>query len=518
MNFQNTVLAATVGLLTCSDQCFGEALARCDGLFNSNVPYSTDKPSVAVRSVVGVTPLREWLTRSRAGGLLSCEPGFDGQENGNIAAHMVAGFLGGRPSKLHVCHAGTRVTYNVGTVSSAVYAMTVIQFAELINAQAEPEFYWQKILTDINQFHVCNGVVEVERDELGEFLESDAGAQAWNFNGKQIMREVQVEALTFGKPFLIPAHLANLVKKVVPIHDMFPYVWLDAYNEEEVTGAHLYQLVMAQQFHAEIWRQCADPRQLEVTLGDAFDLTTFPHIDAGHWGQYLQGLDAIDAGIVRDEVLKLVQLECEQRGCEPLIPAALEDIFGPNEEERRRLSFRARLQHDMGWYLKPHPAPWRMFVFDEERREACAKDTNGAFIKDDHRQRFETALRAIAAFAAKVKSPFVAHFQLAKVLAAAARADDPFDRASFEQICKSNNVPDYLVSTELVDLFAAFGWRTTRVFGLAAVAAADVFGAMGSWNDQSFDGDEAIQFDAVSSQLFSTMNGYLASLLTVERR
>jgi hypothetical protein len=39
---------------------------------------------------------------------------------------------------------------------------------------------------------------------------------------------------------------------------------------------------------------------------------------------------------------------------------------------------------------------------------------------------------------------------------------------------------------------------------------------MGSWNDQSFDGDEAAQFEAVSSTLFWAMNDYLASLLTVE--
>ena len=203
---------------------------------------------------------------------------------------------------------------------------------------------------------------------------------------------------------------------------------------------------------------------------------------------------------------------------QPLIPAALEEIFGPDQEERRRLSFRARLQHDMGWYLKSHPAPWRMFVFDEDRCEAgaAAATATAAIIKVDHQQRFEAALEAIRTFAAKVQSPFVVHFQLAKSLAAKARVDAPFNRLAFERICVSNNVPEHLTGTELIDLFAAFGWRPRRVLGLAGTAAADVFGAMGSWNDQSFDGDEAAQFAAVSSQLFCTMNGYLASLLTVE--
>jgi hypothetical protein len=330
------------------------------------------------------------------------------------------------------------------------------------------------------------------------------------------MREIQVEALTFGEPFVIPAHLADLVGKVVPIYEMVPYVWLDAYDEDEVTGSHLYQLIIAQAFHADIWRQCANPRQLAATLGEDFDLTEFPRIDAGRWGHYLQGLDASDAALVRDDMLELIRLECRRRGCEPLIPAALEDIFGPDEEERRRLSFRGRLQHDMGWYLKSHSAPWLMFVFDKDGCEAGTGDESAAIIKVGHQQSFEVALEAIGAFAVKVQSPVVVHFQLALALAAEARVDAPFNLVAFERICVSNNVPDYLADTKLVDLFAAFGWRSRRVFGLAAVAAADVFGAMGSWNDQSFDGDESAQFETVSSQLFCAMNGYLASLLTVE--
>jgi hypothetical protein len=519
MNFQTTVMAATVGMLTCPDECLSDALVQCDRLFDSSVLYSTDKPSVAVRSVTGVTPLRDWVMGARASGLLACRTGFGVQRNGDSAPHRMAGFLGGRPCSLHVSHAGGCDSYHAGTISSPSHAMTVAQFADLINAQANPEFFWHAILADINQFHSCNGIAAVAPEELADFLLSDAGASAWNSTGDQLMQELQVEALTFGEPFRIPASLADLLEKVVPIHDMFPYVSLDAYDDDEVTGSHLSQLINAQPFHADIWRQCADPGQLAATLGENFDLTEFPRIDAMEWGHYLQGLDANDSALVRDELLALIRLECERRCCEPLIPAALEDIFGPDDEERRRLSFRGRLQHDMGWYLASHPTPWCMYVLDEDCCEAgVANETAAAIIKVDHQQRFEAALEAIAAFAVKVQSPFLIDFQLAQDLAAEAQADAPFDRVAFERICTSKNVPDYLAGTELIDLFAAFDWRTRRVLGLAAVAAADVFGAMGSWNDQSFDGDEAAQFETVSSELFFAMNSYLAALLTVELR
>lgn len=156
-------------------------------------------------------------------------------------------------------------------------------------------------------------------------------------------------------------------------------------------------------------------------------------------------------------------------------------------------------------------------MFDDDC-EIGAVDEAATIIEVEHQQRFEAALEAIGAFAVKVQSPFLMHFQVAQTLALEARADALFNRVAFERICVSNDVPDHLADTELVDLFAAFGWRSRRVLGLAAVAAADVFGAMGAWNDQSFDGDETAQFEAVSSQLFCAMNGHLESLLTVELR
>ena len=516
MDFQNTVMAATVGLLTCPDQYLDDALARCDRVINSSALYSTDKPSVAIRSRAGITPLRDWVMRMRAGGPLACWPGFGGRDHGDIPAHIMAGFLGGRPGTLHVKHAGGCDLYHPGTISSPPHEMTVAQFADLINAQDNPEFYWPNILADINQFHRCNDIVEVGTDELTDFLLSNAAAHAWDVTGDEIMREVQVEALTFGKSFIIPAHLANLVEKVVPLFDSEPSVWLEAYDEDEVTGSDLYQLIMAQEFHGEIWQTCADLQQLAETLGEDYDLSEFPHIDAKQWGQYLQGLDALAAELVRDDLLELIRLECQRRRCEPMIPAALEEIFGPDEEERRRLSFRRHLQHDMGWNLKMQTVPWRMFVFDENGDKV--EEANAATAIVDLQRRFEAALEAIEAFAVKVQSPFAVHFKLANRLAAHARVDAPFDREVFEHICVSNDAPDYLANMELVDLFAAFGWRTRRVLGLAAVAAADVFGAMGSWNDQSFDDDEDEQFEALSSQLFDAMNAYLASLLTVDPR
>ena len=49
-----------------------------------------------------------------------------------------------------------------------------------------------------------------------------------------------------------------------------------------------------------------------------------------------------------------------------------------------------------------------------------------------------------------------------------------------------------------------------------AVSLADVFGGMGSWNDQWFDGPDQEVFEEVSAALFRSLNRYFESLVSVD--
>jgi hypothetical protein len=125
------------------------------------------------------------------------------------------------------------------------------------------------------------------------------------------------------------------------------------------------------------------------------------------------------------------------------------------------------------------------------------------------------ALEAIEAFAAKVDSPFTVNFRLAQTLSAHTGSCGPSDRQALSKMMAAH-APEQETLGALMDLFADFGWDADRVCGLAAVSAADVFGAMGSWNDQSFDGELDAEFEALSSRLFTAMNDYFACLLTFD--
>ncbi len=535
MNFQLKVMVVTAGLLTCPDDVLEQALALCAGSLDAERLYRSERPRVAVRTPVATRPLAEWIAETREAGFVSCRPCFAGPAEAAHDAHMMAGFLGGRPCSLAVTTARGSNIYDAGTVSSPRHAMSLAAFADLINSQPDPTFFWERILADINQFHRCNDLKEVETHELGIFLASAAGAHAWEWIGSDLMREVQVEALTFGIDFVVPERFADQLEAVEPWHENIPWVPLSAYDDDEVTGANLRDLVLAQDFSETIWQQCSTYDPLSAALDDEDsaalddehdeheeddegdendddedDMAPFPRLEAQAWPAYLGRLDEAGATGLIDVLLSLISRECEARGCDPVIPENLADIFGPDEEDRRRTGFRMRLQQDLGWRLAPQATRWIMYVFDEFPSSGNAS----TWMDGKERQRFTAALDAIAAFANKIDSPFAPAFNLAKRMSAYATDDTtvfPQDLAKWS----AAHHPDVRV-LEMIEPFARFGWQARRVFGLAAVSAADVFGAMGSWNDQSFQGDLNHEFETVSSALYAATNAYSAALLTFE--
>ncbi|MFY0522536.1 hypothetical protein ACN28I_04770 [Archangium gephyra] len=56
-----------------------------------------------------------------------------------------------------------------------------------------------------------------------------------------------------------------------------------------------------------------------------------------------------------------------------------------------------------------------------------------------------------------------------------------------------------------------------KLRGLVACAVADVFGGMGSWNDQAFDTEEAhARYEQVSARLFSALRAFTVAMLNTK--
>lgn len=536
MNSNRVFIALAAGLLTVPETRLADAWDRVEGMFRCDA----SELDTGIGAAVGEggkqrIPLRQWIERQRAQGVVhlsalvpsmqECQVDCDEEdldeedldEDDRIDArppHMMAGFAGGLPMLLRLSTGETPRLYAQGTVTGPRQLLTARLFASLVARQARPGFYWQFVLDQLNQFFRCNGRDEIAADSLVDHLCSQEGERDWLYMGDGIFRETQVEALTHGEPFVIPPEFAHLVEAVTPfVPNLEPPVWLDIDNDE-VCGEQLLRLVEAQPFSARIWQVVGNRSLLEDVLQGEYDLDDFPDVPPASWPGFLRRLPADDVWTVRDELVEITRLECESRRTQPVIPDALSEVFGPDEEDRRRLHFRHRLQNDLGWWSRANDHPSMLFVLDQIDRVASFD----AMPLGEARRAFVTALQAVSAFARRVQSPFVTAFDLALLLAAHAEGETEPDLTALQRSLSDRFGESWESVALSVAPFRCFGWGADRLLGLAAISAADVFGGMGSWNDQGFtDGDEA-RFHAVSEALFTALNRYFESILSFEAR
>ena len=385
MNPNRFFVAFVSGLLGVDEKCLEDAYQTAAR------HYEIDKYSVSggVGAAVGDggadrLPLQEWIDSQRARDVksvsISVVAGSDDDQDGDWddsgneepEQHMLAGFAGGLPILMRVDTRSSRKVYIQGTVSGPRLLLTSSLFLKLIGAQRDPDFFWSRVLDEINQFHCCNGQNEIEAHALQTHFLSPEGVRDWEFMGQQIFREVQVEAFAHDKPFVIPGDFSNYLDEVKPLFDKFePMVWLEMYDEDEVSAGALLRLIEAQGFGDRIWQIAADRGQLVEKLDEDDELSEFPDIAATDWPRFLAGLANADVPLISDVLVELVRLECQSRGVQPRIPDDLANIFGPDDEERRQLHFRERLQCDLGWRIRETGDPGTLFVLDRVRDDVA---------------------------------------------------------------------------------------------------------------------------------------------------
>lgn len=467
-------------------------------------------------------PLRTWIDKQRASGVKSVSVAVrdgsddcaDHMESEDPEQYVFAGFAGGLSMLLRVDTRSSRAVYTQGMMSGPRLRLTPALFLELVNAQSEPDFFLCRVLDEINHFHACNDRDEIDFHALPAHLLSSEGNYDWEFMGQQIFREIQVESFTHDKTFVMPRNFSDCVDEVRPVFAGFePMVWLEMYDEDEVSAAALLRLVEAQDFGDRIWQIASDPHQLAEKLDEHDGLDDFPVIAATDWPRFLAELADQDVSLVSQVLVELVRLECESRGVQPCIPDGLADIFGPDDEERRRLYFRQRLQCDLGWKIRKTNDPGKLFVLDRVNPDVLL---DAPMQVAPARQQFIEALTSARDFARRVDSPFHSTFGAARHLASKAVGAGSLDAAVLGAL-DSDLEPGLLRSVQrFTEVFAPFGWGVDRLLGLAAISVADVFGAAGSWNDQAFERADQLAFDEVSSALFTALNRYFEALVSVD--
>jgi hypothetical protein len=186
----------------------------------------------------------------------------------------------------------------------------------------------------------------------------------------------------------------------------------------------------------------------------------------------------------------------------------------------RTRHFRERLQDGTEWVLGENEEQWQRYQF----RELPAQAESGFF--SGHRpalkDRFEAVLTEAYDFSVRTSSPFADTFRLALLLSAKSSSalEVELDNTALRKEFSASGLSEgglSLLDTvfPIIGAFAQFDWGASRIYALAAVAVADVFGCLGSWNDQSFDARDHEIFKEVSARLFAHFNNYFSSLLSV---
>ncbi|HEY0093717.1 MAG TPA: hypothetical protein VGB96_05305, partial [Archangium sp.] len=188
--------------------------------------------------------------------------------------------------------------------------------------------------------------------------------------------------------------------------------------------------------------------------------------------------------------------------------------LGPSPEERKQdkgiLLEREKLR------LAPNTEGYQLYLF-QELEDAPPLFDSPAPPAAGVREAFLGALREAQSFAEQQDSPFFEAFKLARfVLESDKRVDalpEALKAAGFSE--RAGEV--FGRKAGAVSDFEPFHPSEEKLRGLVACSVADVFGGMGSWNDQYFDTEEAQErYEQVSAHLFSALRAFTVATLNAK--
>ncbi|WNG57674.1 hypothetical protein F0U59_25110 [Archangium gephyra] len=478
-------------------------------------------------------PLADWLEElGKEGPLEARALDLGSLSMEGLPAHMAAAFANTQGLALELHTRGGASVFVLETVFSRQSLITPAQLVEIALLQPHSERVleaWARVITESNEL---NGRPAVEASQVVRYLGSREGAQVLDFLGGDLMSALQSTVRREGAVEDIPEAYRSFFHTSDPDdfdrhmlgpdrqHEFVPSEER-LYLESGATAQDFVALVEAQPFAREIWERIA--RNLNQFLAEGEEPYTAESIAAKLRNEGPEAHRGLPMGNLTQEW----QGCCRGHGVDPIIPEALRGCVrrsGPTPEEREKdkglLLEREKLR------LAPNTEGYQVYLF-QELGELPPVPGSPARPAAELRKEFLAALRETETFAEQQGSPFFEAFKLArfvlesdqlrltgeltpervealvKVLKAAGfseRAGDVFGR-------KINAVSD----------FEPFQPSEEKLRGLLACSVADVFGGMGSWNDESFETEEThARYEQLSARLFSTLRAFTLTTLNAK--
>ncbi len=535
MTLDDMVVAWVTSLLKVERTQRPEALARLEARLGEG--WSVRRLEVPRVCSLGARPrdgrelpLAEWLETLGMQGPLevrALDLGTLAPEG--LPEHMAAGFAHTQALALAIRERGLSSVYVLETVLSRGTLISPAQLVEFALLQPHAERVleaWAQVITDSNEL---NGRPAVEASQVGRYLCSREGAELLDFMGSDLMHALQSTVRRQGAMELIPEAYRPFFHTLDPDdldrnllgpdrqHEFIP-MEEQLYLDIEATPQDFVALVEAQPFAKEIWERIA--KNLNQFTPEGEEPYTAQSLETKLRNAAPDFLRQLPSGNLTREW----QGCCRGHGVEPIIPEALRGRVkraGPTPEDRERdkgiILEREKLR------LAPNTERSQMYLF-RELEGAPALIDSPTRPAAEVRAEFLGALREAEAFAQKVDSPFFEAFKLARFVLeseglhlAGKLSEERVD--ALQQALKSAGFSEragevFGRKVYVVSDFEPFQPSEEKLRGVLACTVADVFGGMGSWNDQPFDTPEDQErYAQVSGRLFRALRAFSTATL-----
>jgi len=441
-----------------------------------------------------------------------------------LPAHVAAAFANSGAMALEVRARGGSTLYGLQTVFSRRWLITPRQFVDFARMQPHAERVFEALSEVITESNLLNERPAVAPAEVEGFLLSREGADFLDMGGGDLLRAVQATVRRQRATVALPEDFRRFFTTSDPDdwrrnslpperrHEFVP-------SEQrlllagEATGADFVALVEAQPFPGEVWERIA--RNLNQFVSEEEPPHTAASIEALLRSDDPNALHQLPTGNLMEEL----QMCCKAHGVEPVIPGPLRERVrreGPTPEDLERdpglIPEREQLR------LESNTESYQLYLFAALPFPAPspAPDANV-------RGELIGLLEEAEAFAERVESPFAEAFKLARFVLetgawrlqeygpdAVPPMLEALDAEGFSE--RAREVFEGKLS--LLPPFQVLSSSEQRLRGLLACSIADVFGGMGSWNDQGFSTEETQErYTQLSERLFATLRVFFLSVV-----
>ncbi|WP_426754821.1 hypothetical protein [Myxococcus sp. Y35] len=470
-------------------------------------------------------PLAEWLEQLTKGGPLSARVvDFGTSSAETLPAHIAAAFANTGGVVLELSSGGTSSLFLLRTHHSRPYLLTARQLVDFARAQSHADRIFEVWAESISENNVLNDRPAVSAAEVADYLCSPAGFVHYDLRGSDLVKALQSTVRRLGAEVNIPEALrpcfytsdpdALMAEMLLPPDRRAEFVP----EEEELlitettTPQQFADLVAAQPFARDAWERIA--RDQNQFLAEGESPVSAEDFEARLRAMPPDGLRSMLTG----NLMMALQQACRAHGAELVVPEPLRGcirpVFSP-EELAGRIPGKELLR------LQSNPDVYQMFLFQELGRGPAPVPAGPAW--DDARRDFIEALREASRFATEQGSSFADAFKLAlfALEGQAPRYGDlsPERMPAYLEAAKAAGFDAWPVEVferklGSMALFLPLGLSEAKLRGLLAYLLSDVFGGMGSWNDQYFETPEAQQqYDAISARLYGALSAFFVATL-----